>query len=395
MDDKLVVGLMSGTSVDGIDAALVRIIEDQEGIETELVEFASLDFDQQMRQEILVCCDPKQGTVDRVCNLNFRLAELFAAAIEKVAAKADIPLEKIDLIGSHGQTIYHSVESKDNLSTLQVGTGAVIAQQTGITTVSDFRVRDVAAGGEGAPLVPYIDYLLYSDSRKSRVLQNIGGIGNYTYLPAGGSLEEVEGSDTGPGNMLIDGVVTILTDGQENFDRDGQWASQGEVSSEILTRLMEEPVILKDAPKSTGREVFGADFARKIIERGRQAGLSEADIVATVTAFSAKSIVDAYRRFISGPIDQVIISGGGSYNPTLVEMIKAYCRQLLHTDITVMIQEDMNQSSDAKEGIAFALLAYQSMKGRANNVPQVTGASEPVVLGQITPGNNFYNYLNW
>ncbi|MDI3547803.1 MAG: anhydro-N-acetylmuramic acid kinase [Halanaerobiales bacterium] len=392
---KYVVGLMSGTSVDGIDAALVRIT-DKPFLRVDLEEFITLEYSKDVREEILTSCDEKQGTVDKICRLNFKLGELLANGVIELVKKAGIGLEEVELIGSHGQTVYHNVGDNELTSTLQIGAGGVIAERTGITTVSNFRVRDVAAGGEGAPLVPYVDYLLYTSSKANRVLQNIGGIANYTYLPARATLDQVEGADTGPGNMLIDRVVEVLSNGQLRYDKDGCLASRGRVSKELLNRLMEHPFIKRQAPKTTGREDFGSSLVGEILQKGKNLKLSDEDIVATVTAFTACSIADAYRRFIGDRIDQVIISGGGSYNPVLVEMIRIYLNEFYSgKNIEVLTQEDLGFSSEAKEAVAFAVLAYQTMKGRANNLPRVTGAKHPVVLGDITPGNNFYRYLNW
>ena len=391
---KYVVGLMSGTSLDGIDAALVKIAEG-DPLNIELVQFTTLPVAEGLRQEVLACCDQKTGRVDRICRLNFSLAEESAKAVEQVVEKAGLTISQLDLIGSHGQTIYHDVQDQAAISTLQIGCAGVITERTGITTVSNFRVRDIAAGGEGAPLVPYVDQLLYSSRHYHRVLQNIGGIGNYTYLPAGGGKDDVRGTDTGPGNMLIDGVISILTGNQLKYDRAGNWAARGQVSSELLAELMQHPFILKKAPKTTGREEFGLELAQKIISRSFQLNLTEQDAVATVTAFTALSIVDAYLRYLKNGINQIILGGGGSYNPTLVKMIKEYSRQLLEGSPQVLTQEELGYSSEAKEAIAFAVLAYQTMKGRANNVPGATGAQKRVVLGDITPGKQFYQYLKW
>lgn len=394
MNAKLVVGLMSGTSIDGIDAAVVKISEEAD-FSVELIEFISLPYSLEMRQLIMDCCDEKTGTVDQICRLNFQLGELLTESVIQVVKKAGLSLSEIDLIGSHGQTVYHDVSDPALISTLQIGSGAVLAERTKITTVSNFRQRDVAAGGEGAPLVPYVDHLLYSSSEFNRVLQNIGGIGNYTYLPRAATVEAVLGSDTGPGNMLIDGVISLLTGGSLRFDQDGVLASQGEVSENLLDRLMNHPFILQQAPKTTGREVFGQLYAEKVISWAKELKLSDADLLATVTAFTAYSIIDAYQRFIPGKIDQMIIGGGGSYNQTLLQMISQYGHQVFGQDLRVLTQEDLGFSSEAKEAVAFAVLAYQTMKGVANNMWKVTGANHPVILGDITPGHNFYKYLNW
>lgn len=380
-----VVGLMSGTSLDGIDTALTDISEiSSNDFDVKVINFINTPYDNLTRNKILECCDPKTGSVDKICRLNFELGELFAKSVEKIASLTNIKLSNIELIGSHGQTIYHDVEN-DYVSSLQIGEAGVIAQRTGITTISNFRARDIAAGGQGAPLVPYVDYILFKSNQYNRVLQNIGGIGNYTYIPKNGKIEDIQGTDTGPGNMLIDGVIQILTNGEKTFDKDGEMAIKGTVSTELLNELKKHPFISKKAPKTTGREAFGLNYARKIVNIGKELHLSNEDIIATVTNFTAFTIVDAYQRFIRNKIDQIIISGGGSYNPTLILMIKSYVKMLLGENVVVMILEQLGYSSDAKEAVAFAILAYQTFKRRCNNVPQITGAKYSVILGDITP----------
>ncbi|HOK15549.1 MAG TPA: anhydro-N-acetylmuramic acid kinase AnmK [Defluviitoga tunisiensis] len=380
-----VVGLMSGTSLDGIDTALIDISEiSSNDFDVKVINFINTPYDNLTRNKILECCDPKTGSVDKICRLNFELGELFAKSVEKIASLTNIKLSNIELIGSHGQTIYHDVEN-DYVSSLQIGEAGVIAQRTGITTISNFRARDIAAGGQGAPLVPYVDYILFKSNQYNRVLQNIGGIGNYTYIPKNGKIEDIQGTDTGPGNMLIDGVIQILTNGEKTFDKDGEMAIKGTVSTELLNELKKHPFISKKAPKTTGREAFGLNYARKIVNIGKELHLSNEDIIATVTNFTAFTIVDAYQRFIRNKIDQIIISGGGSYNPTLIMMIKSYVKMLLGENVVVMTLEQLGYSSDAKEAVAFAILAYQTFKRRCNNVPQITGAKYSVILGDITP----------
>ena len=389
MEAKNVIGLMSGTSLDGIDAALVRVNEDTK-LEVELIEFISKPYSSQLKDMILTCSAERKSRVDLICDLNVKLGNLFAEAVQELIEKADYTGKEVDLIGSHGQTIYHNVRGEQN-STLQIGSGGVIAEKTGITTVCNFRIRDIAAGGEGAPLVPYVDFLLYGKEDCSRVLQNIGGIGNYTYLPAGSNLSEVKGSDTGPGNMMIDIAINKLSDGQLEFDKDGRWAAEGEVSERLLDYMMNHPFIEKDAPKSTGREEFGQSYVNRVFNKADLLSLSPKDVIASITAFTALSIADTYQRFLPSDIDQVIIGGGGSYNPVLVDMIESY----LDSKIEVLTQQDLGYNSEAKEAVAFAVLGYQTMKGQPNNVPGATGAGRRVVLGDIIPGNKFYQYLNW
>jgi len=384
-DIMLVIGLMSGTSVDGIDAALVEITEEgPQKLNVKVVNFINTPYSKKMREKILECSDPKTGSVDKICILNFELGELFAQAAKEVVESKGLNMQDVSLIGSHGQTIYHYV-SDDFISTFQIGEACVIAEKTGTTTVTNFRARDIAAGGQGAPLVPYVDYILFKNDDYNRVMQNIGGIGNFTYIPKKAKIEDIKGTDTGPGNMLIDGVVQILSNGEQSYDKDGKISKNGKISDTLLAELMAHPFIKKEPPKTTGREVFGLKYAQEIINRGKSMKLNDEDIVATVTAFTAKSIADAYLRFIGTNIDQVIISGGGSYNPTLISMIKYYVKKMIDEKATVMVLEELGFSSDAKESVAFAILAYQTYKGRKNNVPQITGAKRFVTLGEVVP----------
>jgi anhydro-N-acetylmuramic acid kinase len=387
----LIVGLMSGTSIDGIDVALVEIKEKTpENLDVKVLNFMNKPYNKETRENILECCDPNKGTVDKICRLNFQLGEMLAQAAKEVVEEKGFNLKDVELIGSHGQTIYHDV-GKDFVSSLQIGEAAIIAERTKITTINNFRTRDIAAGGQGAPLVPYVDYILFKSDEYNRVMQNLGGIGNFTYLPKKAKLEDIKGTDTGPGNMLIDGVVHILTNGEKNFDRDGKIAKKGEISDELLQKLYNHPFITKDFPKTTGREDFGLDYAQNIINIAKIMKLKDEDIVATVTYFTAYSVVDSYMRFIGENIDQVIISGGGSYNPTLIFMIKDCIKKMINKEISVMVLEDLGYSSDAKEAVAFAVLAYKTYKGQYNNVPQITGAKSYVTLGQIVPGNKNKN----
>ncbi len=391
---RYVIGLMSGTSLDGMDAAIVEISEEDK-LEINLVDFISQPYTKTEKERLLELVNEKTGRVNQVCRLNVRLAEKFAELVFALLEKAGMEAAEVDLIGSHGQTIYHEVNDRAHPASLQIGSGAIIAERTGITTVANFRMRDIAAGGEGAPLVPYVDYLIYSQPDKNRVLQNIGGIGNFTYLPAGGELADTRGSDSGPGNMLIDAVVEKITSGKKSFDEDGKMAAAGQINQELLAELKEHPFFELPFPKSTGREVFGKEYLAQIMQLANKYNLEKNDLVKTVTALTAWSIIDSYQRAINGPIDEIIIGGGGSYNLELVKLIKDYCQANLSEQITVLTQEEIGFSSEAKEAVAFAVLAYQTMQGRANNVPGATGASYPVVLGDIIPGQDFYQYLNW
>jgi len=392
---KKVIGLMSGTSLDGIDAALVNISQAENGLNIELVDFLNIDYKKEFRQKILKTTALDKSNIKDVAHLNIDLAEKFSEAVFSLLKKSNLTPADVDLVASHGQTIYHNVEDKEGISTLQVGSASFIAERTGITTVYNFRMRDLAAGGEGAPLVPYTDYLIYNSENKNRILQNIGGIANYSYLPANGELNDVVGSDNGPGNMIIDNAVETLTNGKMDFDKDGKMAGKGEVSQKLLTEMMNHPFIKKTPPKSTGRADFGKRYTEKIVKKGKKMNLSKNDIITTITSFTALAIIDSYQKYLPTDIDEIIIGGGGSYNPYLLNKIKEYKNEKLRKDIKVLKQEDLGYSSEAKEAVAFAVLGYQTMKGKSNNVPGATGAQSEVILGEIVPGDDFYQFLNW
>jgi len=383
------VGLMSGTSADGVDAALVEI--EGCGIDTDLrlVEFVTYPFPEDMRNRVFQLFSPISGnqppagstcSVEDVCEMNFILGNIFAQAALDVIARAGLKTSEVDLIGSHGQTICH-LPNRSVRSTLQIGESAVIAHRTGIVTVADFRVADVAAGGQGAPLVPYVDFLLFRDSKKSRAVQNIGGISNATVLPAGGGLEDILAFDTGPGNMVIDETVWIITDGQKSCDLNGEMASKGVPSKHLLQKLLSHPFILRPPPKTTGREEFGAHFAHELVNEASRLGISDADLLATVTAYTAECIYRNYEQFIlpEHDISEILVSGGGLHNLTLMDLLKErFC------SIPIRSVEDFGLSSDAKEAIAFAVLANETVHGNPGNIPSATGADRPVVLGKIT-----------
>lgn len=379
---KYAVGLMSGTSLDGIDAALVELYGFGENTKVTLIEFINEEIPEAIKEEIKLCLDINKSSVDLICSLNFKLGNIFAEAVKKVCQKAGLPIERLDFIGSHGQTVFHIPRAYGSLakSTLQIGEPAVIAYETGAAVVSNFRTMDMAAGGEGAPLVPYTEYLLYKCD-KNRALQNIGGIGNVTVLPKNSRLEDMHAFDTGPGNMIIDEVTKRLKG--VGYDKGGEFAARGKVNEELLDQLMDIEYIKAAPPKTTGRELFGAQFVDKLLERWGY--LKAEDLIATVTAFTAKSIAENYRRFVfeKCPIEEVILGGGGSYNNTLVEMLKKYL-----PECKVMIQEEIGYSSDAKEAVAFAVLANETLNGSCGNVLGATGAKERVVLGNITLGRN-------
>ncbi|MBN2316404.1 MAG: anhydro-N-acetylmuramic acid kinase [Sedimentisphaerales bacterium] len=376
-----VVGLMSGTSADGVDAAVVDISKRK----VRLLAFEMFPYPAALRRQILKLCRPESARLDDICHYNFVLGEVFADAVVKLCSRNGISLNSIDLIGSHGQTIYHNPIGKQYgramiRSTLQIGEPSVIAQRTGITTVADFRPRDMAAGGEGAPFVPYADYILYGYKRLHRAVQNIGGIANVTFLPSGCKQDDIIAFDTGPGNMVIDDIVRLMSGGKRHYDRGGKIAARGTVDKNFLNEMLRHPFLQRRPPKSTGREEFGTPFAEQIFQRGAKKGLKDVDIVATVTAFTARSIAQAYRKFLPVIPDEMILCGGGAHNRTLVEMLH---REL--PEVKMLSTDDFGISVDAKEAVSFAILAWATIKGLTNNVPGATGAEQSVVLGKIVP----------
>ena len=381
----IVVGLMSGTSADGIDAAVVSLRGAPPRLDWQLLAHITVPHPADLREKIFAMFRPETGTVDRVCRLDFDLGEAFAQAALAVIDAARLEPDDIALIGSHGQTIWHEPPTAAQPgATLQIGSGAVIAERTGITTISNLRARDVAAGGHGAPLVSFLDWLLFRHPTRTRAIQNIGGIGNVTFLPPLASSRDAIAFDTGPGNMLIDYCATRATLGTQSFDRGGAIAARGRVNTAWLDELMAHPYLRMPPPKTTGRELFGTQLGAEIWQRGKTLGSADEDIVATITAFTAESIARAYRDFAPAPIDEVYLAGGGALNPTLVVMIRA---RLAPTEIHQ--HDELGLSANAKEAVLFAVLAYETYHGRAGNLPGCTGAQRAVLMGDITPGRNF------
>lgn len=382
----LAVGLMSGTSLDGIDAALVEIKGSGINTKVNLLEFETFKIPSEIKNEIKKSCLEDESSVDLICSLNFKLGNLFADAVIDILNKANIDIEKLDYIASHGQTIYHIPKDKEGLvkSTLQIGEASVIAYKTNTLVISNFRVMDMAANGEGAPLVPYTEHILYSEKEKGVALQNIGGIGNVTFLPESNLIDDIFAFDTGPGNMAIDEACNILFG--IPYDKDGKIASIGIVNDEMLNELMKIKYIHEKPPKTTGREDFGQIFVENLIDKYNK--LKSEDIIATLTMFTAKSISYNYKKFIiqNNKLEKVIIAGGGAHNKTLIKFIKEEL-----DGIEVLIQEDLGFSSDAKEAIAFAILGNETLNNNFSNVPSATGASEKVILGQITMSPRIFN----
>jgi anhydro-N-acetylmuramic acid kinase len=380
----LVIGLISGTSIDAIDAALVAIERVDDALQLDVRAFTMQPFDETLRERVRALLPPNTGTTADVCEVHVLLGAAFADAAAAVAQQAGVALDDVAVIASHGQTVYHQVAPGAVRSTLQLGTPAVIAEQTGCTVVADFRPRDMAAGGEAAPLVPYLDQLLFTDNLFYRAIQNIGGIGNVTYLsPQGAELA----FDTGPGNVLIDEAVWLLTDGAASLDRDGRMAAAGRVDEVLLAEWLAHPFFHQPPPKSTGREQWGPSEARSYVAQAQQRGLSSEDTIATITALTARSIALAYDRYLPR-VDEMLVGGGGARNPTLMRML-----QVVLGNVRVRPVDDLALSADAKEAVAFALLGYTTLHGWPNNVPAATGAIQPVVLGTITPGRLYRSLL--
>lgn len=381
----LVVGLMSGTSADGIDVAVCRIEGAPPRVEAEIVHAQTVPYDIGTRTRILEACQPDSGDVRSVCLLNFDLAEAFAEATLATIRQAGLEPAQIDLIGSHGQTVWHEIAPDGRaVATLQIVSGSVLAERTGITTINDFRTRDVAAGGQGAPLTSYVDWLLLRHPTKWRAVQNIGGMGNVTFLPPlNDTASTMLAFDTGPGNALIDIAAGLVSDGALTFDRDGALAAAGTISEVWLDDLMQHPYYHRTPPKTTGRELFGTDMARELVAEGLKRGLRSEDVVATLTMLTAASIADSYQQFAPAPIGEVILGGGGRSNPTLVSQLQSL------VNAPVMTHEDIGINSDFKEALVFAVLAYETWHNRPAALPEQTGARHATVLGQIIPGDNY------
>lgn len=376
-------GLMSGTSADGVDAVLCDITGSGKGTSAKVLRLTSVEYPRNIRH--ILVGDLRMLTCEEVARLNFLIGSIFADAALKCVAEAGLAPDDIDAVCSHGQTLVHFPEADHpdipSRATLQVGDISVIAQKTGILTIGDFRPADMAQGGQGAPLVPYADYLLLGHPTLGRVMQNLGGIGNLTYLPPGCSPDQVIAFDTGPGNMVVDAVVSILTGGKESMDKDGLLASSGQVHAGLLERLLDNRYFRLKPPKSTGREVFGIQYSRWLIEQARGLGCHRPeDVVATASELTVQTIIRAYRDFVMplGPVDEVIVGGGGARN--------CYFMSRLREELSrarIMVHEDLGIPSQAKEGLAFAILGNELLSGHTNNLPSATGAARAVVMGKI------------
>lgn len=381
----IVVGLMSGTSADGVDAAVVDIRGTGHRLRIKLLGHYGRSYSPHIQQRILHVAE--RGTVAEVCHLHALLGEVFAKAVLSAIPRCGVKPAQVKLIGSHGQTVHHLPEPTVERgvgtirSSLQIGNPAVIAERTGITTVSDFRSRDLAAGGEGAPLVPYAHFLLFRQKTATRWVVNLGGIANVTMIPRGEKLGTVQAFDTGPCNMLLDALVSMETEGRMMMDRGGRLAQRGQVHAGLLKWLLSHPYLDRQPPKSTGRELFGESYVQQVLAQARRRRLSLNDLLATGCQFIARTIRDAQQWTKYVPAD-VVFGGGGVRNRRLwTELVKMF------DPLPVKTMDDCGSSNQAFEAQAFAVLAYQSIHGVCANVPRVTGATHPVILGSVTPGS--------
>ena len=375
----LAVGLMSGTSLDGVDTVLCEISGQDESTKVKQLYFKTYDIPESLRTKIRKCCSRELIPVDLICSLNFELGYLFADSVKSLCKDANVKLENLSFIASHGQTIFHIPKPYDDYvpSTLQIGEAAIIANECKTKVISNFRVMDMAVGGEGAPLVPYSETLLYSEKNQAVALQNIGGIGNVTVLPKKGDTKKVIAFDTGPGNMMIDEAVRTFYG--KKYDTDGYYARQGNLISSLAAELKEHPYFNLEIPKTTGREMFGEHFTKSILEKYHSCEPN--DLIHTFTWFTAYSIAYHYKKYLISEygLKKCIIGGGGAYNSYLLELIRNEI-----PEVTVMTQEEHGFSSEAKEALAFVILGNQTYHRSPSNVPSATGAKKSVILGQIT-----------
>jgi len=377
----LALGIMSGTSADGIDVALVRV----RGRKASLENFAAIPFSQEVRKAILNLAEGHSVTTGEISQLNFLLGETFASAALTACKEFRVALSRIDVIGSHGQTVFHQgtpspFHGRRVASTLQLGEPSVIAARTGITTVGDFRPADMAAGGQGAPLVPFVDFLLYRHPRIGRAALNIGGIANVTAIPAGAKLDDVFAFDTGPGNMVVDALVRRFTDGRGTYDRNAEMALKGKLLPGLLRTLLRDKYFSRRPPKTAGREQYGEEYVRRLLAHRETRRASPQDVIRTATILTALSVLDALHHFVLPrvAIGELIVSGGGARNPLLMAQIHAGLR-----DVRVREAGELGVPGNAKEAFAFAVLACETLLKHPANVPGATGANKGVVLGKV------------
>jgi anhydro-N-acetylmuramic acid kinase len=377
----LALGIMSGTSADGIDVALVRM----EGRNASLENFAAFPFPRGVQKAILKLGEGRPANTGEISQLNFLLGEIFASAALAACRKFRVAPALIAVIGSHGQTVFHQgtptpFHGQRIASTLQIGEPSVIAARTGVTTVGDFRPADMAAGGQGAPLVPFVDFLLYRHPRIGRVALNIGGIANVTVIPAGAKLEDVFAFDTGPGNMVIDALVRHFTRGRKGFDRNAEMAAKGKLLPGLLSTLLRDEYFSKLPPKTAGREQYGEQYLRSLLSWREVREAQQEDVIRTATMVTALSILDALQYLVAprAKIRELIVSGGGAHNPLLMAELDSGLNR-----IRVRTADELGVPGDAKEAFAFAVLAFETLRKRPSNVPGATGAERAVVLGKV------------
>lgn len=377
----LALGIMSGTSADGIDVALVRV----SGRKASLEGHAAFPFPLQVQKSILNLGEGRPVTTGEISRLNFLLGELFAEAALRACEKFRVSPARIAVIGSHGQTVFHQGAPAPFLgrriaSTLQIGEPSVIATRTGITTVGDFRPADIAAGGQGAPLVPFVDFLLYRHARLGRAALNIGGIANVTVIPANAKLNAVFAFDIGPGNMVMDALVRRYTGGRKGYDRNAEMASQGQLLPGLLRALLDDRYFSSAPPKTAGRELYGQAYVRTLLSHRDARRAKAEDVIRTATILTALSIVDAFHRFVAPKADvaELIVSGGGARNPLLMAQVESGL-----AGVKVREAGELGIPADAKEAYAFAILAVETLRRRPSNVPGATGAKKAVILGKV------------
>jgi len=419
----LVLGVMSGTSADGIDVALARTSGAPPQLHAKLLDHTSFKFPPRVRAEILRVAEQQSISAGELSQLHVRLGHIYADAILAALKKFGVARSRIGLIGNHGQTIFHQGRPTPYLgvrtaSTLQIGDGSVIAARTEITTVSDFRPADMALGGQGAPLVPFADYVLYRHPKIGRVSLNIGGIANLTVIPAGARPDQVFAFDTGPGNMLIDALVSHFTHGRQRFDKDGHLARNGFIRRPLLKALLQDPYLKLKPPKSTGREYYGATYIKKVLALARRYNVKANDLIRTATTFTAVCVSDALHTFVlpKHKVEEIVVSGGGAQNPLLLEALQIFTLvppRSVYSDVdrrkkivisvilpvpgkkaspmpkdislfTIRRSSEFGIPEEAKEAFAFALLAYETFHQRASNLPSATGARGPAILGKIS-----------
>jgi anhydro-N-acetylmuramic acid kinase len=377
----MIIGLMSGTSADGITTALAEVAGTGKTTKIRLQAYRTYPYPEKVRDLLFKLFAPGASTTKDVCEMNFVVGECFADAVLRFIGDSDFSDSDVDAVGSHGQTVWHQpiaepVAGIPAASTLQIGEPAIISSRTGFPVVADFRKADMAVGGQGAPLTPYLDYVLHRNPSRNVALQNIGGIANLTYIPASASLEQVVAFDTGPGNMIIDAVARHYT--RMSHDVDGGLARSGKVHAGLLAKLMRHSYYRRCPPKTTGREDFGEHYASEVIRRGESMGLGPEDVAATVTALTIETIADAYESMLPGPVDEVYVSGGGSRNPAIMEGLRTKLRTPV-SDYSVL-----GFPGEAKEALLVALLANEHIMGTPCNLPSATGARRRVVLGSLT-----------